>query len=313
MLREVLLAGLIVVGVASGVALAVFYPSHAIDKAAARDARPSIKGKPDVSLNLKDTLAAENDMRATLFQALTALVLIVGAGFTVYQILVNAKATKSQLQLTQESQVSQQFTQAVGQLAPTSDEPTQLGGVFGLVTVARDSPAYAPEVINVLAAFVRESAGQAKGIQKSTMAVREPSVQAALAALLGPPLDRERGDSVLRLSTGLAVSLDLRLANFDGDNLSGVDLEGDALDGSSFKDANLSRACLENVSTYKTYLEGANLDGTYLIGIGNIRNAQASRQTLYDQFTKWPSGTTPFGTEKRTKPQPRPNPPCLST
>ena len=106
MSRFVILAISIAVLLVVGALLAFLLPQRAINARAKKG-----------NLDIKDALAAENDMRATIFQALTALALVVGAGFTVYQIIDTAKTTRSQLNLAEESQLSQQFTQAVGQLA----------------------------------------------------------------------------------------------------------------------------------------------------------------------------------------------------
>ena len=301
MSRFVILAISTAVLLVVGALLAFLLPQRAINARAKKG-----------NLDIKDALAAENDMRATIFQALTALALVVGAGFTVYQIIDTAKTTRSQLNLAEESQLSQQFTQAVGQLASNSDEPTQLGGVYGLAKVARESPSiYRTEVINVLGAFVRGAAGQVKGSQTLTLhlAVREPSVQVALDTLLKPPA-LQRGDTPpLRLSTGLSMSLDLRLGDFTGDNLNFVFLEGDALDGASFDGSNLKGSCLYGVSVNNTRFQGAHLYGTDLSKVDNLKDAQSNRNTKYDQYTKWPYGFTKadqekFGTEVQSARKP---------
>ena len=214
-------------------------------------------------IEIKDLLAAENDMRATIFQFITVLVLIAGAGITIYQVIDTAKTTRAQLKLTQDSLLSQQFTQAVGQLA-TSDKQTQLGGVYGLVTVAREQPSYAPEVINVLATFVRSAAGIPKGNETAKLRIREPAVQVALDALLRQPLSRERGKMILSLSTGLDSSVNLKNADFTCDDLIRVNLQNVALDGSNFTNATLAGADLQyaslnGVTFSKARLYGANL------------------------------------------------------
>ena len=266
-------------------AFAVFYPKCAM--------KARMVG---TGVDVREVLAAENEMRSTLFQAITALLLIAGAGFAFYQLYDNASATRSQiaetrqqLELTRESQMSQQFIQAVSQLADKSDEPTHIGGIQGLVRVAGESRSYARNVIDVLAAFIRESAGKTKGVQTSSLAIRKPSLQDAMSALLGPQLTKQRGDQPLRLSS----DLDLRLADFRGENFVRVDLAYDALDLSDFRMANLSGACLSGTSTNGTEFQGAKLNGANLTGIRNLSLAKGNpKTTTYDRYTEWPSGFT---------------------
>lgn len=292
---DVTLAALIGIILIVGVTLAVFLPGRAIG-------RRLQQGQQGQAPDIKDILDAENNLRTTILQTLTALVLVVGGGFTVYQIIDTANTTRSQLNLTEEGQLSQQFTQAAGQLAPGSQQPTQLGGVYSLVRIAHESSGYRAEIVDVLAAFVRNSAGSAQSekIVTLAMAVRHPSTQAALNALLKPPL---AGGGPIRLSNGFVTSLDLRLGDFVNDNAERVVLEGDALDGAAFNGTDLSGACLFGASVNGTMFQGAQVDGADLSGIKNLKDAQTDETTEYDQYTKWPRGFTKqdqmkFGTEK---------------
>jgi len=250
-------------------------------------------GRRAGKLGAEQVLAAENNMRATLFQAITALVLIFGAAITLYQVNDTANATRNQLQLTQQAQVSQQFTQAVSQLAPATSQPSQFGGIYGLARLAEQDHSYAPDVIRVLATFIRINAGPVGNRPDIvSMAVRKPSVQAALTALLTPPLSRLRGTTPVDLSTGFTTSqLNLRNADFTNADLEGVDLEGDAIDGSSFVDANLIRACLRNVDVVGTYFNGAHLEEADLEGAMGFGRTELG--LYYDSHTLWPKIVNP--------------------
>ena len=246
--------------------------------------------------NLKEdqVLAAENNMRATLFQAITALVLIFGAAITLYQVNDTADATRNQLRLTQEGQVSQQFTQAVSQLAPATSQPSQFGGIYGLVRLAEQDPSYAPDVIRVLTTFIRINAGPVgERPDIVPMAVRKPSVQAALTALLTPPLSKLRGTTPVDLSTGFTApsQLNLRKADFTSADLEGADLEGDAIDGSTFSGADLKGACLRNVDVVGTNFNGAHLEGADLKGANGFGGTGLG--LYYDSNTLWPKIVNP--------------------
>lgn len=253
---------------------------------------------PGRKIELKDLLAAENDMRATIFQFITVLALVAGAAITICQVIDTAKTTRAQLRLTQDSLLSQQFTQAVGQLA-TADKQTQLGGVYGLVTVASEQSSYAPVVINVLATFVRNAAGTANAstVETVSLRIREPGVQAALDALLRPPLSRERGSVILPLSIGLDSSVNLKNADFTGDDLTRIDLQNVALDGSNFTNATLTAGCFQyasfNRATFgKARLYGADFSHTNLMQALMPKTKKRVQPAYYDSRTKWPAGFT---------------------
>jgi hypothetical protein len=278
--------------------------------APSNEARPADEGGPEEGeadmndLTAKDRLDAENAIRtsriqvaSTIVQVFATIAVITVGVFTIQQITdTEAKSTR-QLNLTETGQLSQQFTQAVGQLG--GDEATKLGGVYGLGKLARNDPAdYGTAVATVLSAFVRNVGYTNQHVsQTSDLSVRKPSVQAALDVLLERPRLTDR-QGTLKLSVGLDKShrLDLRKANFVGDDMVGVNFNGDGLEGANFSGADLSGACLDQATFDKgTTLDGATLAGTNLTTVVGRRSATITTSTKYDVSTT-PKGFPPMGT-----------------
>ena len=121
----------------------------------ARLIRRGTSGTALPALSNDERLKAENDVRTSLLQAFTGLVLVIGIVVTISQITATQRATQSQLRLTQEGQISERFTTAIGQLGDAEKADVRLGGIYGLERVAHDSADYKDSVARVLAAYVR--------------------------------------------------------------------------------------------------------------------------------------------------------------
>lgn len=176
----------------------------------------------------------QNEVRSTLLQGVGALFTFTAAGIAAYW-------TSRQLHVTREGQITDRFSRAIDQLA--SDKlDVQLGGIYALERIARDSPVDREAILQVLTTFVRERSpwppsapGQPKEAEQGKegeipnmdevppLQVRAPDIQAALTVLGRPGL--WDGAGPLRLP-----NVDLRRAD-----LVSVDL----------RDAILSRAHLE--------------------------------------------------------------------
>lgn len=192
-----------------------------------------------------DRAKAESDLRGHLLQALGGLVLGVGAYFTWRTFALN-----------REGQITERFTRAVEQLANDDKLDIRLGGIFALERIAHDSETHYEPVLEVLTAFLRESARRrpesAAGAQSSAWAPSardevpdlRTDVQAAATVLGRRDRRHERPD----------YSLDLR----------GVDLRKASLSRAHLEDANLEGAHLEWASLVGARLHGAILFGAHL-------------------------------------------------
>jgi hypothetical protein len=117
-------------------------------------------------------LKLQNDARTTLLQGFGALLLLTGAGIgaavTLRQIRVSQgqlqvtreqmehtlKATRQQLTLTEQGQITDRYTRAVEQLGHEK-APVRLGALYSLEHLAQDNPDYRQTVVDVVCAYLR--------------------------------------------------------------------------------------------------------------------------------------------------------------
>jgi Pentapeptide repeats (8 copies) len=174
------------------------------------------------------------------------------AGASLLAALVVAFGTLRTVRVARESQVTQRFSEAVGQLGKGEDE--RLGGIYALERIARDSPRDHEVVIEVLTAYVRR---------------RSP----------WPPYREERMGATTPENDVQAVIavLGRRRTLYD---LHDVDLKSTDLRGARFGEANLKRV----------NLEGANLEGAHLEDTKNLRKAKLTGATYDERAPMWPPG-----------------------
>jgi uncharacterized protein YjbI with pentapeptide repeats len=231
-----------------------------------------------------EELKAQNDVRATLLQALAGALLATGAYLT-----------WRQLRVTREGQITDRYTKAVDQLG--HDElDIRLGGIYALERIARDSPHDRATIEEVLTAFVRghapwpplpaAPAQEAGAQQPRTTAVQLllPDGRPAAAQDMGnrpdggmverqgPAADVQAAVTVLGrrevLPGGVRpldlTAVDLRRALLDRANLQGARLYGANLRNAILGGANLQDARLDDVDLQGARLSDANLQGALL-------------------------------------------------
>ena len=81
---------------------------------------------------------ARNDVRATLLQGFGGMVLLLGAYLTWRQTQISRTASREELQLTREGQLTDPFTRAVEQLG-SDDVAVRVGGIYALGRIADES------------------------------------------------------------------------------------------------------------------------------------------------------------------------------
>jgi len=110
-------------------------------------------------------LKLQNDARTTLLQGLGAVLVLTGAGIgagvtlrqvraTRDQITETATASRSQLRLSEQGQVTDRYTRAVEQLGHEK-APVRLGALYSLEHLAQDNPQYRQTVVDVVCAYLR--------------------------------------------------------------------------------------------------------------------------------------------------------------
>jgi hypothetical protein len=158
-----------------------------------------------------------------------------------------------------DGQVTDRYSKAIEQLA-SDDETSQLGGIYALERIMRDSPKDEPTVILVLATFIRDkSPSPNRGIPRDVPALSN-AVKAAIGVL------GHRSKQKLPFQIDLSCT-NLGEANFEGANLEHANLMGAYLAHASLCGANLEHANLMEVNLFHANLKNAILDHADISGI----------------------------------------------
>jgi hypothetical protein len=210
--------------------------------------------------------------------------------------------TRRTLELTEQGQITERFTQAIDQLGATDDEGNKLfeirlGGIYALERIARESEEDHWPIMEVLIAYVRQHApwqpeeGQ-QGEEDATIEKPEedsggsrgeseppehrpgylPGYMSPAYHYYGfpaPAADIQAIMTVIRRRTrsypiGEPEPLDLHQTNLEGANLLGANLLGADLRRANLLGANLLGANLWGASLLGANLEGADLSGANL-------------------------------------------------
>jgi uncharacterized protein YjbI with pentapeptide repeats len=224
---------------------------------------------------------SENEVRATLLQALAGLVLLVGLYLT-YRTF----------DLNRQGQVTERFTRAIDQLGEDSKLDVRLGAIYALERIARDSSRDHGPIMEVLTAYVRERAPA-----PSAQGGPGPDVHSKGAAPV--PTDEAKPSQTLATDIRAAMTvigrrrvehdgpdliLDLRRTNLSGADLSRANLNGATLTESDLSGVRLTYAQLMNANLGNASLPGANLTGANLerasLFHANLRGAGLSDANL---------------------------------
>jgi hypothetical protein len=250
-----------------------------------------------------------------IVQAIGVVVLAVGGYFTWHNLRVgqaNLRATQQKLDIDREGQITNRFTQAVGQLGAELKDgkpnlEVRLGGIYALERIARDSPRDHWTIMEILTAYVRQNApwfpstsdaSEGCAAKEGMKAASRPrtDIQAILTVLgrreRGP--DREEPGPLDLSSTDLRWA-DLYGAILEGAHLAGASLAGARLTGAHLEGADLSGAHLEGADLEDAHLDGAILKGTYLVDAHFTAGTRVMPEQLkeaYDRargiLSRWP-------------------------
>jgi Pentapeptide repeats (8 copies) len=230
-----------------------------------------------------EAVAAQNDVRATLLQALGGAILVMGAW-----------SAWRQVQLGREGLITERFSRAVDQLGHDKRE-VRVGGIYALARIARNSPEDRRAVVDVLAAYLRTHAPWPPALpdqppadtsvaELAPLRVRAPDVLAAMVVLGQIP--RQGG----WVQVPPLPSLDLRNALLGDARLEGpsrghlvfegADLSGAHLERAGLRDARMAHAYLRGVHLEEAVLYGADLSWTVLSG-AHLQGADLRGANLY--------------------------------
>jgi hypothetical protein len=254
-----------------------------------------------------DAVRAQNEVRTTMLQGLAGLAVLLGAYVTWRQLQLSRQqlgqelqATRAQLAIAQEGQITERFTRAIDQLG-RPELSMQLGGIFALERIARDTPAEREMIAQVLTAYVRDKAPwpgpaadtpvPAAHAELQTLQSRAPTVEWALV-VLGRTVLTGQQNKRIRLNM-----VDLRGANLEDLHLETIDFAYSHLEGAWLRKTHLERAWLVNADLREADLAGAHLDGARLhranlMGARNLDHADLSG-AVADSATMWPDDFQP--------------------
>jgi uncharacterized protein YjbI with pentapeptide repeats len=223
------------------------------------------------------------------------LLFLIGFGviiFALYLLLRRTSALEKQIEVQQQGQTTERFTRAIEQLSTYKME-VQLGGIFALERIARESEEEHWTVMEILTAYLRENAmwnsneayannGNSDLNQAEPVSAKPLSDVQAIMTVLGrrswTEKEVEFGKFLNLRKTNLRY-LDLRGVNLVGANLRGVNLEGANLMEADLSHAFLGEANLKSANLARANLQSANLIGANLCD-ANLREVNVDSANL---------------------------------
>jgi Pentapeptide repeats (8 copies) len=173
-----------------------------------------------------------------------------------------------------QGQVTDRYTKALEQLGSDKGLEVQIGGIYALERIARDSPRDHPTIMEVLTAFIRDHSSEQwppaePGAEGTPERLTRPDVQAAVRVVSRRdaqrdilPIDLTRANLTRAALTRAALSgADLRGADLRGANLPFAHLDGANLTLARLTGADLTRTDLTNATLDHADLTGADLTG----------------------------------------------------
>jgi hypothetical protein len=175
---------------------------------------------------------------------LTALAAVGALYFNTHQTSQALQATRDQVGLSEQGQLTDRFSKAVGHLGTKDSLEVRLGGIYALERIARDSARDHPTVMEVLSAYVREHAPLSM-CSRTAPATRPTTDVQAILTVIGRR-DKNRDRDALDLSDTCLAHADLVGADLTHVILNHVNLTNAHLIEANLTNAYLSYADLTN-------------------------------------------------------------------
>jgi uncharacterized protein YjbI with pentapeptide repeats len=212
---------------------------------------------------------ARNNVRTTLLQGFGGMILLIGAYLTWRQTQISRAASREELRMSREGQLTDRFTRAVEQLG-SNDVAVRVGGIYALGRVAEQSLTDRAAIADILTAYVRKHAPWPPAPESEFpenfpidqlpyLAVRAPDIQAILTVLgrRTPSSSHPAAWTTLELTR-----TDLRRSDLAGANLQRAGLRGASLARAWMFKADLRGVDLRNADLRNARLHGAIADLT---------------------------------------------------
>ena len=108
----------------------------------------------ETKLQPEKRIELENNLRKTLAQIFGGFFVFFAAYFA-WRRIVELERT---VEVTEQGQITERFTRAIGQLGDRKNLEVRLGGIYALERIAKDSPKDHWTIMEVLTAYIREKA-----------------------------------------------------------------------------------------------------------------------------------------------------------
>ena len=196
--------------------------------------------------------------------------------------LWRTRLTQRQIDLTLQNSRYERFQRGIEMLG-SPELFVRLGGIYALRTLMKEDPQeFHISAVELICAFLRNSI-EADAVTKGS-SIRQ-DIQTALEVLVG------RGESEVALEKARGFSLDLRSANLECAELSGINLSGGNLGGtklsySNINDANLSNAMLEEADLSRANCRNSDFRKASLAG-ANLRHVSVDRSDFSGARMDW--------------------------
>ncbi|MFG6197885.1 pentapeptide repeat-containing protein [Nonomuraea sp. JJY05] len=195
------------------------------------------------------------------------------------------------LRATQQQQITDRYTKAVEQIGSDKSVEVRVGGLYALERIAKDSPADAATIAQVMVAFIlghdREGETKASPSPTSPKSGSTPlwrpgadvSTAARVLGILKAPGLPERSLSTADFAGADWARVDLQHAYLPNVSLSGADLTAADLTGTNLSGANLISADLSVASLQTANLANAGLKGTKFFS-ADLKHADLTNANL---------------------------------
>jgi hypothetical protein len=130
---------------------------------------------------------------------LTALAAVGALYFNTNQTSKALQATRDQVGLSEQGQLTDRFSKAVEQLGTKDSLEVRLGGIYALERIARDSARDQPTIMEVLSAYIREHAPRQMCTSTASSTPPTTDVQAILTVIARRDENRDRNPLALNL------------------------------------------------------------------------------------------------------------------
>jgi uncharacterized protein YjbI with pentapeptide repeats len=260
-----LLGAILFLAVVAGLVIAVqLIPEWQVKRASVRSSAPN----PEAKTTPAEVASLQNEMRKTLIQ-------VVGGAFAIIALYF----TYRRVRVSEQGHITDRYTKAIEQLGTMTADNKQnievrLGAIYALERIAFDSPRDHWTIMEVLTAYVRQSAlAPAKTAteeeNKVAMAKGPPTEVQAIMTVLGRrrrSRKREKEGQNLDLSRSDLRNVALNQAHLEGVNfreahLERADFRGAHLEGANFGEAQLERADFTQAHLKEADFKGAQLEG----------------------------------------------------